>query len=307
MPPNQPDISAFTFVPGGPDLTPEQLASVDEYRERVRPMSLVNDLFMRVCFQGRREEGVSPAPNLLAAERMLGVILNRELTVLNVATQSELTNLMGRSVVMDILAEDAAKNLYNIEIQLDPRGANPKRPRYILSVIDASVKHPGKHFEHLHETFSIFIVMGDPFDEENPQPIHVFTRKNEAGRPLGDGTTIIYVNAKMRNYVTWLGLLMHDLRCVNPDEMFFPELRAITRHIKEETEGVFTVQNMSEKIYEEGWKGGREVGRQEGRRETNRDNVVRMLGLGKTLEDIAQSLALPQDEVRLMAEQLRGA
>ena len=52
---------------------------------------------------------------------------------------------------------------------------------------------------------------------------------------------------------------------------------------------------------------GREEGREEGRRETNRDNVVRMLGLGKTLEDIAQSLALPQDEVRLMAEQLRGA
>ena len=212
---------------------------------------------------------------------------------------------------MDILAEDAAKNLYNIEIQLDPRGANPKRPRYILSVIDSAVKKPGKDFEHLHETFSIFIVQGDPFDEQDPKPIHVFTRKDEDGRPLGDGTTIIYVNAKMQNYVTWLGLLMHDLCCVNPEEMFFPELRAMTRHFKEHTEGVFVVKNMSEKIFEKGWEQGRqegrEQGRQEGRREVTRDNVVRMLGLGMSLEIIAQSLALPLPEVRALADQLRGA
>lgn len=219
MSPNQPDRAAFAFVPGGPNLTPEQLVSVDEYRRQTRLMSLVNDIFMRACFQGQREEGVSIAPNLLAVERILRVVLNRELTVLRVAAQSELVNLMGRSVIMDILAEDAAKNLYNIEIQLDLRGADPKRPRYILSVIDSSVKNPGKHFEHLHETFSIFIVQGDPFDKENPKPIYVFTRRTEDGRPLGDGTTIIYVNAKMQNYVTWLGLLLrlqHDVWAYMP-------------------------------------------------------------------------------------------
>ena len=87
----------------------------------------------------------------------------------------------------------------------------------------------------------------------------------------------------------------------------FPELRAITRHFKEETEGVFAVKNMSEKIFEEGWEKGRQEGRQEGRREMIRDNVVRMLGLGMSLDIIAQSLALPLPEVRALADQLRGA
>ena len=120
---------------------------------------------------------------------------------------------------------------------------------------------------------------------------------------------------------------MHDLCCVNPNEMFFPELRAITRHFKANAEGVFAVKNMSEKIFEdgrqvgreegrqvgreegrqEGREEGRQEGRQEGRREMIREIVAHMQGLGKTLEEIAQSLALPQDEVRALADQARGA
>ena len=61
------------------------------------------------------------------------------------------------------------------------------------------------------------------------------------------------------------------------------------------------------KLESEAEKRGEKKGREEGRKETNRENVVRMLGLGMSLEIIAQCLALPQEEVRLMAEQLRGA
>ena len=125
--------------------------------------------------------------------------------------------------------------------------------------------------------------------------------------PLGDGTTIIYVNVLYQDRNTELGKMCHDFCCSDPGKMYFHELQEAVSHIKTTSEGGELMGSMIAELERKAEERGREEGREEGRREMTRDNVVRMLGLGMSLEIIAQSLALPQDEVRLMAEQLRGA
>ena len=229
----------------------------------------------------------------------MGIRLRR----IRVSRQAEVKSLEGRSVVMDFLAVDENGKRYNIEVQADLSGADPRRPRFHLSVIDSSLLKKGRPFSSLPDAYSIFLVLGDPFNPENPRPLYVFTRRTEDGIPLGDGTAIVYVNVLYQDLNTELGRLCHDFCCSSPNKMLIPELKEIVDIIKNTPKGEECMNSIIAKLESEAEKRGRE----EGRRAMIRENVVRMLGLGKTLEDIAQSLALPQEEVRLMAEQLRGA
>ena len=254
-----------------------------ENPERPQDLCLMHDLFMHVCFQHDPD----------CVRLVLRVILGLKLRVLDVSLQASLKSLEGRFVVMDVLAVDEENRCYNIEVQTDPADADPRRPRYYLSVIDSLVLRKGAPFSQLPEAFSIFLVAGDPFGAG--KPIYVFTRRTEDGLPLGDGTTIVYVNVLNQDLSTELGRLAHDFCCSEPDDMFFPELREVTRHFKETPDGGHRMGSMIEAL------------QKKGEQEANRSTVARMLGLGMSLEIIAQCVGLPLDEVRHMAEQLRAA
>ena len=88
---------------------------------RIQAMRLMDDDFMTVVFDGDNE----------ATEFLLRILLNRDdLHVKKVTTQKEKRNLFGRSVRLDILAEDDKGKLYNVEVQRADEGASPKRVRY---------------------------------------------------------------------------------------------------------------------------------------------------------------------------------
>ena len=182
-------------------------------------------------------------------------------------------------------------------------GADPHRPRYHLCVIDLSALGKGESFLELPDAYSIFLVPGDPFNPKNPRPIYVFTRRTEDGVPLGDGTTIIYVNVLYQDLSTELGRMCRDFCCSDPDQMLIPELKEIVTLIKTTPEGEERMNSMIAELESKAEKRAREHARQE----MIHDNVARMLGLGMSLEIIAQCLGLPLPEVRLMARQQRGA
>ena len=138
-------------------------------------------------------------------------------------------------------------------------------------------------------------------------PDYVFTRRTEDGVPLGDGTTIIYVNVLYQDLRTELGRLCRDFCCSDPNDMYFPELKEIVTLIKTTPKGAERMSSIIAELESKAELRGELRGREQGRRETIRDIVVHMLGLGQTSEDIARNLGLPQDEVRLMAERLRGS
>ena len=293
----------------GPERRPAPLIDQEELLRRNRALRLLDDIFMQACFQSDPR----------CVERILRVILGMDLRARRVALQKSLKNLHGRSVVMDVLAVDERGKLYNIEVQTGLPGANARRSRFHLSMMDANVKRPGRHCERLPDTFSIFIVAGDPFGAG--RPLYVFTRRTEDGAiPLGDGTTIIYANALLEDVDTDLGKLMHDFRCPEPGDMFFPELAKAARYFKEDPEGVRIMGSMMESLLQEGRRYGRKVGRQEGRQEgrlegrqegrdeAQRNAVARMLAAGKlTFEEIALYAGLSLEEVRALADRQRDA
>ena len=106
----------------------------------------MDDIFMNACLGG----------DLELTELILRIVLDRnDLHVLSVESQRVMTNLVGRSIELDIAATDDAGVEYNIEIQQADSDANPRRSRYHSSVIDAHALKKNTPFKALPETYVI--------------------------------------------------------------------------------------------------------------------------------------------------------
>ena len=60
---------------------------------------------------------------------------------------------------------------------------------------------------------------------------HVERMILETGEPFNDDEHIIYVNGAIEED-TAIGKLMHDFRCTDPDDMYYPLLAESTRHFR---------------------------------------------------------------------------
>ena len=65
---------------------------------------------------------------------------------------------------------------------------------------------------------------------------HINRVIKETGADFMDGSHIIYVNGSYKNDSEPIGKLMHDFRCTNSVDMFYPQLAKQLRYFKE-TEG----------------------------------------------------------------------
>jgi len=113
---------------------------------RIQAMRLMDDDFMTVVFDGDNE----------MTEFLLRILLNRDdLRVKKVTTQKEKRNLFGRSVRLDILAEDDKGKLYNVEVQRADEGASPKRVRYNQAMLDSHCLKKKEDFTQLPDLYII--------------------------------------------------------------------------------------------------------------------------------------------------------
>ncbi len=165
-------------------------------------------------------------------------------------TQVVKHNLFGRSVKLDIVAEDIFKTEYNIEIQRSDAGAGGKRIRYHQAMLDSHTLKKSTDFNKLPTLYIIFILEHDLFNQG--KPIYFVNKtidiKDEEGNylPFDDACNIMYINGDYRGDNP-LGKLMHDFSASNPDEMYYEELARRVRFHKQNEKGV---QNMC-KIVEE--------------------------------------------------------
>lgn len=137
------------------NLYTEQAGNLTRHRaddlRRLRAFRLLDDDFMSKVFEDKS-----------CVEFLLQIILNRkDLKVQSINSQYSLKNLQGRSICLDILALDNKNCIYNIEIQRNDYGANPKRARYNSSLLDANITQPGDTYQQLRETYVIFITEND--------------------------------------------------------------------------------------------------------------------------------------------------
>ena len=196
--------------------------------ERLRGLRPMDDDFMRCLFKD----------NIPLAELVLRIITGKpDLVIIDCQTQKDMKRLAGaRSICLDAYGTDSSKKKYDMEIQREDKGADPRRARFHSSVLDIENLDAGQKFSELPETFTIFITEKDFF--EKGESLYPIERMNlVTGKPFDDGEHILYVNGEYRGDSD-IGRLMHDFNCTDAAEMNFKLLADRTRYLKEDPKGV---------------------------------------------------------------------
>ena len=196
--------------------------------ERLRGLRPMDDDFMRCLFKD----------NIPLAELVLRIITGKpDLVIIDCQTQKDMKRLAGaRSICLDAYGTDSIGKKYDLEIQREDKGADPRRARFHSSVLDIENLDAGQKFSELPETFTIFITEKDFF--EKGESLYPIERMNlVTGKPFDDGEHILYVNGEYRGDSD-IGRLMHDFNCTDAAEMNFKLLADRTRYLKEDPKGV---------------------------------------------------------------------
>lgn len=248
------------------------------YEKLVAELTMMSDMFMRNVL------------NILeCAEYVLRVITeNDDLELTEVVVQKDYKNLQGRSAILDCVAVNGRKEIYDIEVQQEKAGAIPKRLQYHSSIIDVHSLYTGEEFEKLPESKVIFIV--DEESDAGVEPIlHIKRTVRETGGDYNDKSEIIYINARMKED-TELGRLMHDFHCTKAEDMYSEVLAKRVRVLKETREGVETMCKEMDKIYQV----GEECGKEKGKYET----AMKLLELGAREDMIAEAVGHSVEEIK---------
>ncbi len=256
--------------------------------ERIKQLRLIDDDLMTVVFSGNKK----------ATEFIIKILLNRnDLKVTKAMTQVQKHNLFGRSVRLDIVAEDIFKTEYNIEIQRADRGASGKRIRYHQAMLDSHTLKKSRDFENLPTLYIIFILEHDLF--EKGQPVYYVNKtlniKNEEGNylPFDDGCNIMYINGEYRGDDA-LGKLMHDFSTPNADEMIYNSLADKVRFYKQDETGVRMTSRIVQEYGDERAAEALKQGIQQGEQQKAIKDAKVLLADGKyTAEEISNLLHIP--------------
>ena len=201
----------------------------------INKFTLMDDTFMTQVFSG----------DLECTEELLKIILKRnDLSVTKSITQLTIGNLFGRSVRLDIYANDTNGKQY--EVQRDNSGAAPERARLNSALFDSRLTTSGEKYTEMPETYIIFITSNDVLD--GGLPIYTIERTvQETGELFGDKAHIVYVKGSYRGNDE-IGWLMHDFNCKDYQEMHNSKIAERVRYFKEEPKGVTEMCETMQKI-----------------------------------------------------------
>lgn len=252
----------------------------------IKRLRLMDDVFFRRCLKD----------NIPVAECILRIILEKpDLKILSMQVEYAIPHLQGRSVRLDVHAIDDAGKEYDIEMQRSNQGASSKRARFNSSLLDLNSLGKGENFEHLPETYVIFITENDIFKHKLPR-YHVNRFIEEIRQPFGDEAHIIFVNGEYSGQDD-IGKLMHDFRADNPDDMLLEPLKETAIRYKNNPEEAMNMSRELDNWLEEERKAGRAEGKLEGKlegQESERMSSIRSLmkNAGVTAEKAMELLSI---------------
>ena len=269
----------------------------------ISELCLLNDDLMTLVFDR----------NIEAAELLLNIILQRDdLRVIEVVAQRKYKNPMagGRSVTLDIYAEDEDGKVYDIEVQRAVSGADVHRARFHSSMIDTKMLKEKQEFRELCDSYVIFITESDVMGA-GLSLYHVERMIKETSSAFHDGSHIIYVNGSYQNDEDSVGKLMHDFRCADPNEMFYQDLAKHVKYFKGTEGGQEIMSNAFRELAQELAEELAEEKAEKLAEEKTKEQVIeekkvlarRMIARGKlTVEEIAEDTELTVDVVKNLAE-----
>ena len=246
----------------------------------------MDDNFMSICMKD----------NIQAVRAMLVRILGRDdINITRVETQKVLRGF-GRSVTLDVYAEDGRYTIYNEEIQNDSRGATPKRARFHCGMLDAHFLKEGQSFEELPESWVIFITRHDVL--KLGKPVYTINRCIEGtGEPFKDSQHIVYVNCSAKDDGSEVWKVIHDMTCRKQAEMLIPELAETVSRFKGNKRKEEISMNMRE-FFKDYIDAREEAAEAKGKAEF----ITALLKAGATTVDkIAEALGLSIEEVQALA------
>ncbi|MBO4715965.1 MAG: PD-(D/E)XK nuclease family transposase, partial [Verrucomicrobia bacterium] len=255
-------------------ITPEQY---EKYRQKLKQMRMLDDTLMKCVFKDCKP----------AVELTLRIILQRDdLEVKKFSVSKEYKNLKGHSICLDVIAEDKDGKQYNIEVQRDIKGTDPRRFRFYNAMLDVEMLGAGEDYSELRDSYTIVITEDDIFKEG--EALYIFDRINiKNGKPLGDGSHIIYVNGSYDGDDP-LGWLMRDFREPDPRKMHFAVFAEKVNYLKNITKGEKEMCKIVEELVEE----GRQEGRQEGIQKGIKLLIAAYRKLGMTQEEIIKQISV---------------
>ena len=198
----------------------------EKYLEYIKNFRMIDDDFMKQVFEDKD-----------SAQELLRIITgNPKLELIKNKTEYVINNLVGKGIRPDVYSEDTENRLYDTEIQRAKIGASRKRARFNSSMLDATVKNPGRYFENLPETYVIFITETDVIGK-GKNIYHIDRTIAETGEMFNDGEHIIYVNAATTEESA-IGDLMRDFFQTEAEKIKNPVLSDRVRFLKETEKGV---------------------------------------------------------------------
>ena len=266
------------------------MTALEKYGKHIDKFRLMDDDFMSVVFDN----------NIEATQLVLDIILSdKKFTVKSVTSQQEYKSIEGRTIKLDIYAEDENGIPFDVEIQRADKGAVPKRARFHSSMLDTRLLAKGDDFSELKDTYVIFITENDVL--KKGLPIYRIERTvKETGELFGDGAHIMYVNGKYDG-TDDIGKLMHDFRQKNASDMNFEPLAEKVRYFKENEGG----RGSMCKIVEDLRKEAREEARAETQIEERNDFAIKLLKTNKhSVSEIAELTNLTVEEVENLKKNL---
>ncbi len=260
--------------------TPEQIHQ--DNLDRIARLRPIDDDFFRVLLKD----------NIPLAQFIIRTITGiNDLVLTEEIVQYDIKQISGaRSVCFDVFGTDSEGRRYDIEVQRADNGATPKRARYHSSVMDMEFLKTGEDFENLPITYTIFITEND-VRGENRAKYHYGMTDLSTGRPLNDGTNVIFANAAYNNEndKSDVAKLLHDFKCSNADEMNFDIMSDKVRQYKINQKGASDMCKIMEEI----------------RTEALVQVAYNLLKDGVPEEVVAKNCNFSLEDVRELAEQVR--
>ena len=234
-------------------------------------------------------------------EEVLRVLLeDKRLKVVKSTPQAAVTNLRGRSVVLDALCELSDGRLVNVEVQRSEYEDHQRRVRYYASLVTADRTPPGGRFRDVPDVCVVLVGEFDPFGAACSL-YHVDRVVRETGRIAENGLCEVYVNALARDGSDVAALMEVFTEAEAYDETRFPATSREKRRLRHTEEGRGTMSRVVEEIRAESKAEGRLEGRLEGRAEGRAETLDKLVRDG--LVDVraaAASLGLDPEEVERM-------
>ena len=236
------------------------------------------------------------------------------ITLVSVKTQYVISKVTSHGARLDVLAEDAEKTLYHLEIEGADVTDHARRTRFYGSLTDGEVLRKGKDYSELPERYIFYISRKDiwkggctVYEEEK--------RFRKSGQMYTDGAHLIYVNTEIDDR-SRIAKLMKYFKTADPFDDSEGELSKQVRFLKTEEGGIEIMCEIMERIREEGKiegrregiregkKSGLREGRKSGRLESSRKTALNLEQMGMLPETIARAV---EEDVTVVKQWLKAA